>query len=448
MEDVFVTGIGVVLPNCDSRDVFWTHLSTGDSQLRMEVNPASPNEKIPMGRIGNFDAQRYLSELPERFYKRYEREIQLYLSSIFLARNDAGLSLKSVDPTRLGVLDGCSRPGFAGWYERFMRQMSQGMQSYSRRDLLTGTPGQAAGIAASLLEARGPVYTFNNACSSGAVAIGHAFDEIRKGNADVCFATGHEASLCAPLFAMYAEGGLLTDERIDPRRAVSPFGDSRGNAFGEGAITLVLESRSHAEARGVDPIAQICAYEYGNNGFHPTTPDLAGGQPARLIERCLETSETARQDVRFVVGHGNGVAISDGSEQNYMLLVFGEEVHKSALVSNKPIYGHTLGASSALNVAAAALMLKKQFLAPTLNVRADQNSECFDHVPMQGYAAEARAGLAVSYGLGGNTTVVLLKPAGRSEKTIQAPPTLFSGEFHAATLRNRNGDLPSETPTY
>ncbi len=368
-----------------------------------------------MGRVWNFDPAAYLSEVPERFYKRYDREVQLYLASLLLARDDAGIALESIDPERFGILDGCSRPGFAGWYERIFKQVTNNnFDNYTRRDLMSGTPGLAAGIAASLFEARGAVYTFNSTCSSGAVAVGQAFQEIQAGRLDVALATGHEAALCPPLFAMYRDGELLSSDVEDPTRAVRPYSESIGNAFGEGAITLVIESCEHASERGATPIARIRSYHYGNNGFHPTTPDLAGGQPARLILGSLQDAGMSADDIAFVVGHGNGVQLSDASEENYMLLLLGERAHDVPLVSNKPIYGHTLGASSALNVATTALMLKHNFVIPTINVNTEMANTAFDHMAGVGEDRSCRVGVTVSFGLGGNNTVLLLDSIGPS----------------------------------
>ena len=54
-----------------------------------------------------------------------------------------------------------------------------------------------------MLGIQGPVYSFNGTCSSGAIAIGHAYQELRAGNIDVALAGGHDACLIAPIYHMY-----------------------------------------------------------------------------------------------------------------------------------------------------------------------------------------------------------------------------------------------------
>ncbi len=397
--------------------MFWHHLQDGESQLSMESDPSDPSVKCAVGRILDFDPARYLSEIPKRFYDRYPREIQLYLSSVLQARDDAGLNWDTLDPERIGLFDGVARPTLGFWYERIRAEHGHTVRdSYKSRDLMVAIPGQAIGLAASLLQVRGPTYTFTSTCSSGAVAIGHAMREIRSGEVDVALATGHEASLVPPLFAMYRDAGLISGEQNDPHRAVSPYVDHSANAFGEGAVTLVLEERSHAEARGANILAVLSNYSYGNNGYHPTSLDVVAVRPAEVIDRLLRRADVERDEVSFVVGHGNGVRRSDVSEENYMRRLFGVRAAEVPLVSVKPIYGHGLGSSSALNAAAAVMMINKDFIVPTINIDPERVRRVTAHQPVSGIAAPCEAGVAMSYGMGGQNAALLFTKYRKAEE--------------------------------
>jgi 3-oxoacyl-[acyl-carrier-protein] synthase II len=317
----------------------------------------------------------------------------------------------TIAPTRIGMYSGCARPTFSYWYELFRRDPSA--QTFSRRDLMFGVPGQAVGVSASLLEVRGPAYTFTGTCSSAAIALGHAFRDVRSGEIDVAFASGHESSLVPPLFACYRDANLLSLETEDPRRAITPYVGYSTNAFGEGAITFVLERRETVEARGGAPLAVIEGYGYGNNGYHPTTVDVAGVRPAEVLRDLVERSDVTIEDVGFVVGHGNAVQLSDVSEENYMRQLFRERSAEVPLISTKPIYGHLLGASSALNAAAAALMLHHDFVIPTINIDETRTKRGTFHQPNRGVARALSHGVTMSYGLGGHNAALLLKKASK-----------------------------------
>jgi 3-oxoacyl-[acyl-carrier-protein] synthase II len=407
VQEIVITGIGVVLPGCDQPTTLWRQLVDGASQLRFHTAPGG-GPRVPMGRIEGFDPVAALGEVPERFVARYSREVALYLASVYRARDDARLDIDELPARRVGLFDGVSRPALGFWLRRAAQQHGPNAIPYNRRDLLSGLAGQGVGIAASLLGVQGPTYTFSNTCSSGAVAIGHAMMHLQLGKADVAFASGHESCLDEPLFRCYDDANLLSRETADARKAVTPYVGYSTNAFGEGAVTLVLETRRHAEARGAPILARLTGYAYGNNGYHPMAVDGVGGRPAQLIEELLAEAGVSADDISVVVGHGNAVQVSDVSEENYMRRVFGRRSSDVPLVSVKPIYGHNLGCSSALNVAAATLMVQHDAIVPTINIDEDRLKRGTHHQPNQSGPGPCDHALAVSYGMGGNNTVVLV----------------------------------------
>lgn len=410
LREVVVTGIGVILPNCDARDTLWAHLAGGASQLRLDPETGGNVPARMVGRITDFEAERYLAELNPRYLSNCHREQRIYLASVAQAARDAGFSLSELRGRRFGLFDGTSRGCFAHWHDLFTRHATSGAP-LSLRDLSPGMPGQTVGFAAALLGLTGPSLSVNATCASGAVAIGSAFQQLQTGKVELVFATGHDAALVEPLFEMYRDARLLSREVSDPSRAISPYTGHHGNVFGEGAITLVLETRDHAEDRGATPLAEITGFRHDNGGAHPTDVDFTAERPAEAIRMALADARIGAEEIDFVVGHGNGVRASDISELNYMKHVFGNRARQVPLLSTKPIYGHTLGASSALNVAAAALMLKYDFVMPTLGVDEERVVHGFNHQANSGAPKAMRAGVVVSYGIGGQNAVLTLGKA-------------------------------------
>jgi 3-oxoacyl-(acyl-carrier-protein) synthase len=207
---------------------------------------------------------------------------------------------------------------------------------------------------------------------------------------------------------MYRDADLLSDEQVDARRAVKPYVGHSRNAFGEGAVTLVLEERTRAEARGANIIAAITGYGYANNAEHPTAVDPTGGVSADLVSDLLARARTDRERVSFVVGHGNGVPMSDLAEIAMMRRLFGDRTAAVPLLSTKPVYGHLLGGASALNVAAAALMLSEGQVVPTLNIDESRIVDGMNHQANRAGARVCDVGVALSFGLGGQNAALLL----------------------------------------
>src|SRR4051812_44517269 len=301
LHEVVVTGIGVLLPNCDSREAFWQQLRDGQTQMAIEPDPA---DGIPcaIGRVRDFECSRYMAGVPARLYQACHREQQLYLASIVQAARDAGLELGAFRSSRTALYDGTSRGNFAHWYELIHHKVHDPQSRFSPRDLNLAMPGQAVGLAAAILGVQGPTFTFTNSCASGVVAIGNAFRELQTGRIDIAFGTGHDAALVGPLYQMYRDAGLVSSEGEHPELAIRPYAGSSANAFGEGAVTLVLETRAHAEARNAVPLAQVVAFRHGNGGEHPTDVDFTGARPAHLLHQSLEEAELGPDDVDFVLG--------------------------------------------------------------------------------------------------------------------------------------------------
>lgn len=407
LKEVVVTGVGVMLPRCDTRALLWEHLRDGQSQLRIEYDPEDHVPR-PVGRIDDFNPDLYLQRIEKRLYRNCHREQLLYLCSVVRALEDADLEVQRIGNERIGLFDGTSRGNISYWYDLLTKKLSDPKSRCSVRDISAGMLGQAVGITASILKVRGPTYTFNGTCASGAIAIGHAFREVQQGHVDVALGSGHDAALIEPIFQMYRDAGLLSKEGTDPSLAIRPYTRHCMNAFGEGAVTVVLESADHARARGARPLARISGYQYANGGEHPTDVDFTGEHPAHLAREVLNDSRLDISDVEFVLGHGNGVRASDISELNYMKRLFGARTRSVPLISTKPIYGHTLGASSALNVAAASLMLHHEATIPTVGSDLEALVHGFNHQERGSERRQLKAGLVVAYGIGGQNAVLAL----------------------------------------
>ncbi|MFG2794500.1 beta-ketoacyl synthase N-terminal-like domain-containing protein [Streptomyces sp. NPDC048419] len=409
MQDIVITGIGALLPGCDNRDDLWRQLSRAESQLRLHPVPGSTDRVCPMGKIDEFNAARYLGDLAPDLRPDTPRDVQLYLSSLALALDDAAIEPSILACTAAGLFDGTSRGSFAFWDDLARReQTTEARDLYRSRMLALATPGQAVGLAAALLGVRGPAYTFAVSCSSGAVALGHAFRELSEGRIDIALASGHESILIEPIYRMYEDAGLLSFENRVPERGLRPYSEHSGNAFGEGAVTFVLESRDHAQRRGATILAQVSSFAYANNGSHPTRVDVSGARPAELIRTVSKEAGLAPSQIGFVVGHGNGVEMSDRAEINCMREAFGQQTATTPLISVKPIYGHTLGAASSLNIAAAALMLHHRRVIRTLNAGsvAGLTDMSFGGDPQK--ETHPDSGIALSFGLGGHNAAVAL----------------------------------------
>ena len=109
---------------------------------------------------------------------------------------------------------------------------------------------------------------------------------------------------------------------------------------------------------------------------------MTGQKASAGLKKLLKISKRSTEDVGYFCGHGTATHNNDLAESRALHLLY-EGTSKSKippLGSIKPIFGHTFGAAGIINVAATALMLKNQTLAPTINIE-HPDPECdHDHV--------------------------------------------------------------------
>src|SRR5204863_3054005 len=183
-----------------------------------------------------------------------------------LAHADAGLDVSKEDSFRVGV---AMVTGIGGFIE-----MTQGAISYATKGRLNPLyapmiiPNMAGASVAMQFHLRGPNTTVTTACAASTQSLGEATRIIQRGEADVMFAAGSEASLCEVGIASFNAIRALSTRNDAPEKASRPFDRDRdGFVPGEGAGTLILESREHAINRGARIYGEILGYATTNDAY-------------------------------------------------------------------------------------------------------------------------------------------------------------------------------------
>ncbi len=255
----------------------------------------------------------------------------------------------------------------------------------------------------------GANYMVVSACTSGTNAIGQAFRMIRDGYADVVLTGGSDGFFDPFFFGIWNNLGVLS-QNPDPARACRPFdADRDGCVFGEGAGIFVLESLEHARARGIDTRGEIRGYAETSDASHITSPSPEG--QAEAMRRALADAGVKPSDLGLVSAHGTATPANDTCESTSIERVLGDAAQRVPVSALKSYFGHTLGASGAVETASCLLMIERGTCPPNLNLdRPDP--EC--HVHLVGTSPEPLERPLVmknSFGFGGGNGVLILGPA-------------------------------------
>ena len=345
--------------------------------------------------------------MPRSAFARLDRFAQLGVAAAEEAWSDAGLSPDGVDSGRVGVIVGSSR-GTAG---RGNRTASDASGRVRPTAAVYSTISSLAGSVSSLFDARGPSLTVSATCASSAAAIGIAADQIAAGCCDVVLVGGADAPLSPGLVAeMRAAGVVGYDE--DPRRTCRPFDRRRsGILIGEAAAFLVLESVQSAERRQAEVRARLTGWSSVCDAGHRSGMSEQASGIREALSLALTRAGRTPEETDALHLHGTGTTMNDLSEAMVVQQLFGSRATIIPCTSTKPITGHCLGASGALQTVINLCALKEQRLPPTANCD-DLDPECGLHIVRESpYAGPLNAILTHSAGFWGNHAGLVLERA-------------------------------------
>jgi 3-oxoacyl-[acyl-carrier-protein] synthase II len=264
--------------------------------------------------------------------------------------------------------------------------------------------GPAHALAAELRPG-GPVEVPSVACASGNAALGWALDLIRNGRCDVVLAGGVDA------LHDFVISGFACLKALDPEPC-RPFDRTRkGLNLGEAACFLVIESESHARARGARIRAFLDGYGIAADAVHMTGPDREGRGAARAMTSALADAGASADQVDYVSAHGTATVFNDLMESKALALALGERAARTPVNSIKSALGHTLGAAGALEALLCVRTLETGAVTPTPGLGELDPEIHLDVVRDQPRTVDARVALSTSSGFGGTNAAVLLRRA-------------------------------------
>jgi 3-oxoacyl-[acyl-carrier-protein] synthase II len=240
-----------------------------------------------------------------------------------------------------------------------------------------------------------------NACSSGANAIGLAWQMVRFGEAERALCGGYDA-LCELVFA-----GFDSLQALSPT-VCRPFDEHRdGLALGEGAAVFAIETLESAKARGATILGEICGYASGTDCHHLTQPHPHGLAAVDTMTRACAVAGLSPGEIQYVNAHGTGTPLNDASEAEAINRWAGNTVGDLGVSSTKASVGHLLGAAGAVEVAVCLMALQGQWLPPTRTCR-KPDPACRFRLITEPETASLNHVITNSFGFGGaNASLVL-----------------------------------------
>jgi 3-oxoacyl-[acyl-carrier-protein] synthase II len=401
-----VTGLGVWSAAGTGPDELWRAARAGQSTGRFGVVPGRPELAV---------CPAPTPELPpaaRRVLRRMDRAVHLGWAAATQALAEAGLPA-GTDRGRLGLVVGNSR-GLVDTWTQAARPMTPRHELPSLA--ANGSITALSGALSLLLGLRGPCQVTSAACASGAVAIALAAQQLLLGQADFMLAGGAEAPLHPAVLDPLMAAGVL-GWHGDPAQTCRPFDQARnGTILGEGAAFIALETLASARRRGARVQALLGGWHWASEAAHRAGFETGHSGLALTLREALRVAGLEPAQIGSLNTHGTGTRLNDEREALAIAEVFGPRPLLQ-YTSTKPVTGHCLGASSAIEAILSIQALREQATPPTVNCRAPDAGCPPGLVTGQARAFSAEAVLSSSSGIWGNQAALLFRRPPSNEQT-------------------------------
>lgn len=418
MKRVVITGMGIVSPLGVGVEHNWKRLINGDSgvvkitDIDLKDIPVTIAGRVPWGENeGDFNIN---DVLPLKDQKKNDTFIVYGLSAGQQAVKDSGfIPQTEVEKERYGVMFGSGIGGLQTIYESALAFNEMGMRCVSPFFIPSVLINLISGHLSIQFGLKGPNEACVSACSTGAHAIGEAFEIINRGDADVMLAGSAEAAINVLGIGGFARMRALTSNFNDePQKASRPWDKNRsGFVMGEGAGALVLEELEHAKARGAKIYAEVVGYGVSGDAYHITAPSGEGAK--RSMQMAIKKAEkhgVKLEDIGYINAHGTSTPVGDNGEALAVKEVFAQNIKNVSMSSTKSSIGHLLGAAGSVEAVYTALAVRDQICPATLNLEDPEDElKDMDLVPLKPKKREIKAAMSNSFGFGGTNATLILK---------------------------------------
>jgi len=363
MRRVVVTGLGIVSSIGNNAEEVTASLRAGKSGIEASPEMAEHGFRSQIAGTIKIDPKEHVDKRALRFMGPGAAYAHIAMTQ---AIADAGLSEDQVQNERTGLVAGSGGPSTSAMLTAHQSVLSTG--ATKRIGPFAVPKCMSSTISANLATAfkiKGINYSITSACSTSLHCIGNAAEQIMMGKQDIMFAGGGE-ELDWTLSCLFDAMGAMSSKRNDdPQKASRAFDEDRdGFVISGGGGIVVLEELDHALARGATIYAEVTGFAATSDGHDMVAPSGEGGE--RAMRLALQTLPEGRT-VSYINAHGTSTPVGDVGEVAAVRRVFGEG-NVPPISSTKSMTGHAQGAAGALEAIFCLLMLKGDFITPSINV--------------------------------------------------------------------------------
>ena len=403
MDEIVVTGIGIISACGVGRESFWKSCLSG---------------KTGIAPIQSFDTSAYSSHLgaeirdfkprdfmPPLKYRRMSRVSRLAVAASIEALKDAGFPISSQAASAMGVVIGTGYGSTAQTDEFFVGMLKEGPEGANPSLFPDTVPNAPASQVSIYHGIKGPNTTFSHNEVSGEQALAYAYQLLQEDRADAVL-VGSVDELSSVLFHSFAAVRALSPKGTHGE-GMSPFDRLRnGRVLGEGAGILVLEKRKHARGRRAKIYGSLVAWASTGGPVGIQRYEVEAEQMTRVMKNVLTKAGVSPSQVDYISAAANSTKELDRAEAMAIQKVGAMASRPIPVSSLKGHIGDFCG-SAALRAAAILLAMRDGQIPPTLGLKTPEFD--LDHVMGQPREAQVQYALLNGFSFGGANVCLLFK---------------------------------------
>jgi 3-oxoacyl-[acyl-carrier-protein] synthase II len=405
---VVVTGIGATTPLGGDAKSSWAALLAGESGISSIEQEWVSKYELPVTFAGQAKVPAAQVLSPQEV-KRLDPSSQFALVAAREAWADAGNP--EVAPERLAVEFATGIGGVWTLLDAYDALKEKGPRRVLPMTIPMLMPNGPAAAIGMEISARGGVRTAVSACASSTEAVANAIARLQSGELDVVVAGGCEAGIHPLPLAAFAAMHALSRRNDDPAGASRPYDKDRdGFVMGEGAGVLVLETETHAKARGAKIYAELAGGAVTSDAHHITAPDPEGTGAARAVIAALKQANAKPEEVAHINAHATSTPVGDIAEYKALLRVFGDHLASIPISATKSSTGHLLGGAGAIEAIFTVLAIHERLAPPTINLENQDDEIPLDVVTSpRKLSDDSILAISTSFGFGGHNAVIAFR---------------------------------------
>ena len=403
MEEIVITGIGIISACGIGKEAFWQNClggKTGVAPIQSFDTSAYPSH---LGaEIRDFNPKEFMAPLK---YRRMSRVSRLAVAASVEALKDAALEISPRSASSFGVIMGTGYGSTSHTDDFFLGMLKEGPAAANPSlfpDTVPNAPASQVSIYHGL---KGPNTTFSHNEISGEQAVAFAFRLLHEGRAEALL-VGSVDELSAVLFHSYASVQALSPKGSSGEEGLRPFDRQRnGRVLGEGAGMLVLETNTRARDRGAKVYGSLLACCSTGSPVRIHQYETGAEQMARAMKNTLRAAEVSPDRVDYISAAANSTPELDRAEALAIRKVFPQ----AGSIPVSSLNGHIgdFCGSGALRVGTLLLSMRDGKIPPTLGLKNPEFE--LGHIMNEPRTKQIQYALLNGFSFGGGNVCLLFK---------------------------------------